>query len=47
MGWIGSMWKNREVKTGKPEKSISVESLPKLILIATIDRELITDTRGI
>jgi hypothetical protein len=40
-------WKDREEKTGKPEKSISVESVPKLILIATIDRELITDTRGI
>jgi hypothetical protein len=41
------VWKNREVKTGKPEKSISVESLPKLILIATLDRELMTDTRGV
>jgi hypothetical protein len=45
MDWI-SVEKSGGEK-GKPEKSISVESLPKLILIANIDRELITDNREI
>jgi hypothetical protein len=41
------VWKNREVKTGKSENSISVKSQLILMPIAGIDRIMLTHTRGI
>ena len=35
------------METGKPENSISVESQPKLMPIAAIDRIMLTDKREI